>query len=732
MTKLAKYLKPFIIPLVLAIFLLYGQSQADLALPSYMSDIINVGIQQSGFEDGVTEVLTVEEFDKLKLFLSEEEELQIEKDYFLIDSNHNEYDTYKERFPNLDSTFYILVQDNDEMEYLYKEMMMISGIEAAIVNEDTSVYDELNIPYESDLYEVFSLMPKEAISTIIETQIESFGVLGETVLEQSAITYTKSLYEDLGYDTGSMQTGYIINIGLIMIGVTILGAIASILVGFIASKIAAGVGRNLREQIFEKITSFSNGEFDEFGTSSLITRSTNDINQVQNLLVILIRLLFYAPLLGIGGFIKVMDTNANMAWIIGVAIGAIIISISIIFTFVIPKFQKVQKLTDKLNLVMREKLSGLLVIRAFNTEKFQEKRFEEVNEDLTNTNLFVNRMTSLLFPIMMFVMNATTILIVWVAAHEIAEATMQVGDMIAFMQYGIQIIMSFLILSMMFILIPRAAVSAKRINEVLEIEPSIIDKKKSKKVKKAKGIIKFDNVSFRYKGAEEDMIKGISFEAIPGKTTAIIGSTGSGKTTILNLIPRFYDVTYGSITIDKIDIRDMKQKELREMIGYVPQKSVLFSGTIESNIKFSDDNLSDEIMKKSLKIAQGESIIKEKEYGYETDISQGGTNVSGGQKQRLAIARTIAKDPLIYLFDDSFSALDYKTDVSLRKALAKTTKDKTVLIIAQRISTIKNADQIIVLEDGNIVGKGNHEQLMKSCETYKEIAYSQLSKEELA
>jgi ATP-binding cassette subfamily B protein len=731
MLKLVKFLRPFTLSILISIGLLYGQAQADLALPDYMSDIVNIGIQQSGFESGVPNVLPVENYEKLVLFLNDEEVVQLEESYQLIDESNEDFSKHLEVYPNLGSTFYVINTD-DDLDFLLKPLMMMSGIEQMMAStEDIEINGQV-IPAGTDLYMMFSQMPYEMRNQMMDDQLSSFGQLGDTVLEQGAVQYVKNMYEDLGSDLGKIQQNYILRVGAIMLLITFLGAIASITVGYIAARVAAGVGRNLREQIFNKVSLFSNKEFDEFSTASLITRSTNDVNQIQNLLVIMIRMVFYAPLLGVGGVIRTLDSNANMSWIIALAVAVLLIVIGTVFSIAVPKFKLVQKLVDRLNLVTRENLSGMLVIRAFNTQKFEEERFEKANNDLMSTNLFVNRLMAVLFPIMMFVMNGTTLLIVWVGANEIANSNMLVGDMMAFMQYGMQIIFAFLMMSMMFILIPRASVSAGRINEILTSEPTINDKEETLVFNEPKGVLSFNDVSFKYEGAEANMLKNISFDTKPGMTTAIIGSTGSGKSTLLNLIPRFYDATEGSITIDGVDIRDVKQHDLRQLIGYVPQKSVLFSGTIENNIKYSDETMSDEVMEESLRIAQGIEIVDEKDEGYQTTIAQGGGNVSGGQKQRLSIARTIAKDPLIYLFDDSFSALDFKTDKALRNALEDKTQDKSVIIVAQRISTIKNADQIIVLDDGQVVGLGKHKELLDTCTTYQEIAYSQLSKEELA
>jgi ATP-binding cassette subfamily B protein len=580
---------------------------------------------------------------------------------------------------------------------------------------------------------MFSSLPAEQRIEISEEMNKTFIALGDSVIVQGAANAVKAEYEALGMDVDKIQNKYIFSTGFLMIVLSLLSAVCIVIVGFLASKVAAGLAKNLRRLVFTKVESFSNTELDKFSTASLITRTTNDITQIQNLIVIMIRMIFYAPILGVGGIIKAIDKSSSMSWIIVVAVISLLGLISVVFSIALPKFKAIQKLVDRLNLVTRENLSGMMVIRAFNTQKFEEQRFDKANKDLTDVNLVVSRVMITLFPIMMFIMNAITLLIVWVGAHQIADLTMQVGDMMAYMQYAMQIIFAFLMMSFMFIMVPRAAVSAQRISEVLETEATIIDSENPKKFDdNNNGVVEFKNVSFRYPGAEEDMLKNISFKAMPGQTTAFIGSTGSGKTTLVNLIPRFYDVTEGQVFVNGVDVKEVTQFELRENVGYVPQKGFLFSGNIESNLRYADKNANDQDFNKALEIAQAMEFVKINKKGIEMEISQGGSNVSGGQKQRLSIARALMKKAQINIFDDSFSALDFKTDATLRKALKKETGNNTVIIVAQRIATIRNAEQIIVIDEGRIVGKGTHKELMDNCLTYQEIASSQLSKEELA
>ncbi|SHK17712.1 ABC transporter ATP-binding protein [Hespellia stercorisuis] len=589
-----------------------------------------------------------------------------------------------------------------------------------------------NITEDTSMFDIMKMLPEEQRLQLVDKMSEQMDDMPDTIMEQAAISYVKTAYDHLGINMEKLQTNYILTTGAKMLALAFLGMLASVLVGLLASRVGASAGRDLRGQVFNKVVGFSNSEFDKFSTASLITRSTNDIQQIQLLTVMILRMVLYAPILAIGGVYRVFQTNVSMSWIIGLAVIIIVGVVAVLFTIVMPKFKILQNLVDKLNLVTREILTGLSVIRAFSTEKYEEERFDKANVNLTKTNLFVNRAMTFMMPVMMLVMNGVSVLIVWTGAHGIDEGQMQVGDMMAFIQYTMQIIMGFLMLCMISIMLPRAAVSASRVDEVLTSETIIHDPENAKKLPvSGKGVVKFDHVSFRYPGAEEDVLEDINFTAKPGETTAIIGSTGSGKSTLINLIPRFYDVTSGKVTMDGVDVRDISQHTLRDKLGYVPQKGVLFSGTIASNILYSDPDESKETMEWAADIAQATEFIDEKRKGYDSDISQGGANVSGGQKQRLSIARAIAKRPDVYIFDDSFSALDYKTDVTLRKALKEGTSDSTVIIVAQRISTILHAEQIIVLDDGKVAGIGSHRELLNSCEVYQQIALSQLSAAEL-
>lgn len=741
MMKLIKYLKPFTIPLLLAIALLYGQAMADLALPDYMSNIVNVGIQQGGVDHALPEIIKEKDANHLKIFLSATDKKVVFEQYEFITVTDSRYKSYSEVYDALKSeSVYVLKDLNKEQidsldPVVAKALMSVSGVQKMMTDaKDGPIsFGGRTLPAGTDLFALLEKLPDQQKSEIFKDNNKKFEEMGAKVVVQAGAKSVQAYYESLGANAENMQRNYILYMGGIMLLITLLGAISSIAVGFISAKVAAGLGRNLRSLVFGKVSQFSNTELDQFSTSSLITRSTNDVNQIQNLMGIMIRMVFYAPIMGVGGVLRAMEKSSQMSWIIAVAVALLLIIIGLIFTIAMPKFKLIQKLVDRLNLVTRENLSGMMVIRAFNTQRFEENRFDQANKDVTDTNLFVNRVMAFMFPMMMLIMNGTSLMIVWVGAHQIADSAMQVGDMMAFMQYAMQIIMSFLMLSMMFILIPRASVSAQRIVEVLET-PILIEEPKDPKAlpKDAKGVIEFKSVSFRYPGAEEDMIKDLSFKAESGKMTAIIGSTGSGKTTMVNLIPRFYDVTGGQVLLDGIDIRELSQKSLRDQIGYVPQKASLFSGTIESNMKFAKEDATEAEIREAAEIAQAIEFIDEKPDGFAAEIAQGGGNVSGGQKQRLSIARALVKKPKVYIFDDSFSALDFKTDSVLRKALKEKTDNSTLLIVAQRISTIKNADQILVLEDGKLVGSGTHQQLMETCETYKEIALSQLSKEELS
>ena len=751
MLKVLKNLKESWLSVIAIVLLLIVQAAGDLTLPDYTSKIVNIGIQSGGIENPAPEVIRKSEMDNLLIFTEDDE--QILNDYKEISKENldeKEYEKLVKKYPALDNeTLYEVKKLNSEEQtqlnnMMTKPLMMLSSLE----NEETanSMKEQMlssmpaNIPEQQkiamqnmELIDIIKQMPKEQIDKMLETVNEKLDNMQNSILEQAAIQQVKKEYKAIGIDTDNLQNKYIIIAGLKMLGISFIIMASAISIMCLSARVAAKLAKTLREKTFKKVLKFSNKEFSEYSTASLITRSTNDIQQIQGLIAILFRVLVYAPIIGIGGFLRVLSQSDNsMAWIIGVAILAILFVVATLFIIAMPRFKKLQELIDKLNLVAREILTGLPVIRAFNTEKKEEKRFDKANVDLTKTNLFVNRAMSFMMPTLMLIMNAISLLIVWVGAHGIDNGTMQVGNMMAFIQYTMQIVMSFLMISMVSIMLPRASVSANRINEILETEEAIQESKEPKKLDASKkGLVEFKNVSFRYPDSDEEVLSDITFTAKPGETTAIIGSTGSGKSTIVNLIPRFYDITSGNLLIDGVDIKEISNKDLRKIVGFVPQKGILFSGTIESNIKYGNPNMSDEQMIEAAQIAQATEFIDSKPEKYKEPIAQGGSNVSGGQKQRLSIARAIAIDPEILVFDDSFSALDFKTDSTLRAELAKKTKDKTVIIVAQRINTILNADQIIVLEDGKIVGKGTHEELIKNNETYKQIALSQLSEEEL-
>ena len=733
MGKLFKFLKPRIGAVVAIIAVLMIQAYCDLSLPGYTSDIVNVGIQQGGVDSAVPEQIAKADMEKLMLFVPKEEQKTVEESY-TIDSKKYDEEAYVIKESVLEEE----EKQEQLVDILGKPMLLVSGFDS-----DSETSEQMkeaifgNVPPEmltedTTVYDVLTMMPEEQRLEMAEQLDEKMAEMPETMMEQAATVYIKSAYENLGIDMDKVQISYMLVTGAKMIALAFLGMAASVLVGLMASKVAAATGRDLRSGVFKKVVGFSNGEFDKFSTASLITRSTNDIQQIQMLIVMMLRMVSYAPIIGIGGIFKVFNTNVSMSWIIALAVVLISGVVAVLFVVAMPRFKILQNLVDKLNLVTREILTGLSVIRAFSTEKHEEERFDKANRDLTCTNLFVNRAMTFMMPTMMLIMNGISVLIVWSGAHGINDGQMQVGDMMAFIQYTMQIIMAFLMICMISIMLPRAAVSATRVDEILTSEALIHDPKEAKQLPKdGKGVLKFDHVSFQYPGAEEDVLHDIDFVAKPGETTAFIGSTGSGKSTLVNLIPRFYDVTEGSITIDGEDIRDITQHELRERLGYVPQKGALFSGTIASNILYGNPDGSEAEMREAAEIAQACEFIEEKNKKYQSRISQGGSNVSGGQKQRLSIARAIAKQPDIFIFDDSFSALDYKTDVALRKALKEHTSDSVVLIVAQRISTILHAEQIVVLDEGKIVGKGTHEELLKTCEVYQQIAMSQLSEEEL-
>lgn len=735
MRKLFQFLKPYAPRVLLILCVLVVQAYCDLSLPTYTSNIVNVGIQQSGIDEEIPENISEEEMNRLLLFVSEDDRQDIQDAY---EKSSESFDYDGEVLTLKDS----VKSDNEKLDALTEEMKLPMMLTAGFENgSDTTKQMEGQLKEQMSqvpgiekmsVFDIFGMMDDTQRAAIVDKITEQMDKMPDSILDQAAISYVKSTYEQIGLDTGHMSTVYILKTGAKMLGLAALGMTASILACLMASRVGAKVGRGLRRDTFRKVIGFSNAEFDKFSTASLITRSTNDIQQIQLLTVMILRMVLYAPIMAIGGILKVSKTNVDMFWIIGLAVLLIVMVVAVLFIVVMPKFKIVQNMVDKLNLVSREILTGLPVIRAFHTEKHEEERFDKANKDLTKLNLFVNRAMTFMMPTMMLVMNGITVLIVWVGGHSINDGAMQVGDMMAFIQYAMQIIMSFLMICMISVMLPRAAVSAERVDKVLKSETKIHDPKEPKTLpKNGKGEVAFEHVSFHYPGAEEDVLHDITFTAKPGETTAFIGSTGCGKSTLVNLIPRFYDVTEGKITIDGQDVRDLTQHELRDKLGYVPQKGVLFSGNIASNIMFGNPAGSEQEMTEAAQIAQAVEFIDTKPERYKSPISQGGANVSGGQKQRLSIARAIAKHPDVYIFDDSFSALDYKTDTVLRSALKEKTTDSVVLIVAQRISTILHAEQIIVLDDGKIVGKGTHEELLKTCDAYYQIAASQLSESEL-
>ena len=746
MKRILKEMRPFALIVLFIIGLLFFQAMTELALPDYMSRIVDVGIQQNGIEDTVPEAIRQDGIEKLKVFLNDEQDDILEDTYKLKgreDLSQEDYEDYVEKYPLIqEEPLYILDESKEENieqlnQFLGKAMLIVYGIESGapqgVASEEMMDEDLFSkFPPGVDPFDVLENMPEEELEGIKSQIDKSFEVFPESMINQSAIQYIRAEYEAIGVDIEKTQSDYILYIGGIMLLIALIGMAASISVGFLAARVAASLGRNLREKMFTKVISFSNSEFNKFSTASLITRSTNDIEQIQTLMVPMLRIIFYAPILGIGGVIRALNTNTSMAWVVGIGVVAILIVVAVLFTFAIPKFKIVQQIVDKLNRVTRESLNGLMVIRAFNTQEYEEEKFDKTNKDLTKTNLFVSRLMVTMMPTMMLIMNLVIILIVWVGANEIDAGDMQVGDMMAFMQYAMQIIMSFLMISMVSIMLPRATVAAGRIGEVFDAELEITDPENPKELKDKKGLLQFNNVSFRYPGAEKCVLEDISFTANPGETTAFIGSTGSGKSSLIKLIPRFFDVTKGSITIDGIDIRDMRVKELREMIGYAPQNTLLFKGDIEGNIRYGKNaDISERQVENAVDISQSREFIETKEEGLASPISQSGTNVSGGQKQRLSIARAIAGESQILIFDDSFSALDFKTDKQLRDSLKANVSNSTILTVAQRINTIKDAEKIIVLDDCKIACMGTHEELLENCDIYKQIALSQLSEEEL-
>ena len=737
MLKLKRYLKPYLGLLLVGVALLFGQAMLELTLPNYMSDIVNVGLQQGGITQAAPEVIDSDAMAMMQMFMSEEDKALVDAAYQPL-GEREDADKLKETYPNAGDEDLALAADpeNGANDAFNRAAYALVNMMEELAPADSSTETEEQASGTLDagaMAQLTAMLQSGALDEQLNEAIATAAVTPESMLEQTGVVLTKSFYTQLGADTDAIQTSYILKVGLRMAGLAILLTVCAISAGFCMARLGAGVGRDLRRDVFRKVSYFNNNEMDQFSGASLITRSTNDITQVQNFLSIGLRMMCFAPIMGIGGLIMGLSKCLNLAWVLALALIVMLGLILTLFAVAMPRFKKMQTLIDRLNLVSREELSGLMVVRAFSNQPFMQNRFEKANKDLTGNTLFVNRAMATMMPFMMLVMNGLSLLIVWFGGKQIAASNLQVGDMMAFIQYAMQVIMSFLFISMMFIMVPRASVSAERINEVLTCESTVADPAQPTEMNHpVKGVVEFKDVSFRYEGADANVLEHVSFTARPGETVAFIGATGSGKSTLVNLIPRFYDATEGSITVDGVDVRQLRQKDLREAIGYVPQKGLLFSGTVATNLRYGRADASDELLKESADIAQATEFIQTLENGMDTAISQGGTNVSGGQRQRLSIARALMKQAPIYIFDDTFSALDFKTDAKLRAALKGYTEQSTVFIVAQRVSTIMHADQILVLDEGRVVGKGTHEELLKNCETYREIAESQLSKEELA
>ena len=746
MKRILTYFKPYIFWLILVIALLFVQANADLALPDYMADIVNVGIQQAGVESALPEAISQTTMDHLKIFMTPEDYTTLMEHYTLVDANSPDYETYLKEIPGLEEEPVYILQDVDaetraQLESIISEpLLIVFAIQQISENPEeasklfpSTGFDITKLPPGMDIFTALSMMPeaqKAQISDALNTRFEALG--GEKAIQQAASRAVLAEYESLGIDTTAIQQKYILRVGGIMLIIALISAIATISIGLLAARIAAGLARDLRLALYERVMRFSGEEFNRFSTASLITRSTNDITQIQTMTAMMVRLMFFAPIIGVGAILRALDKSANMWWIIALAVILLLGMIGIIFSIAIPKYKLIQKLIDRLNLVARENLTGMMVVRAFGREKHEEKRFDTTNIELTATSLFVNRVFVIIMPFMTLIMNGATILIIWVGAHEVAQAQMQVGDMMAFMQYAIQVVYAFMMLSMMFIMYPRADVSANRVADVLETPITILDPDEPKHFPEPfQPTVEFRGVATRYPGAEDDVLHNITFKVEAGQTVGIMGTTGSGKSTVVDLIPRFFDVTAGQILVDGVDIREVPLNELREKIGYVPQTSNLFTGTVESNLRFAYEDADEETLRLALGIAQAEDFVLTKPEGLQLVVSQGGINFSGGQKQRLTIARALVKKAPIYIFDDSFSALDFKTDALLRRALLKQLGNSTVFIVSQRVATIKDADKILVLDEGRLIGDGTHQDLMKTCEVYREIALSQLKGEAL-
>ena len=745
MIRLLKYIKPYLFSVIAAIALLFVMANADLALPDYLSRIVNVGIQQNGIDTTIPAYIREDQLDQMVLFFDEEETAIVYDAYRLVDETSPDYDELVETIPALATEPVYVLEDLpkealDQLKpVMSRGLLILYSIQQIMENPERAEqmlgdlpFDPSQIPQGMDIFSLLEMAP-ERLDEINQRISDQFQSLPPTLVTQLTTEAIREEYQSLGIDLGSIQTNYILQTGGVMILLSILSGLANVSVSFLAARTSASVARDIRKDVFTKVESFSSQEYNKFSTASLITRATNDVTQIQQVVFLVMRLAFFAPIMGIGGVIRAVDKSPNMWWIIALAVAVLILLIVIAFIISVPKFTIIQNLIDRLNLVTRENLSGMMVIRAFNKQDFEEQRFDQANQDLAGVTLFINRIMATIMPVIMLIMNGLSVLIIWVGAQQIAASTLQVGDMMAFLQYSMQIMFAFLMLSMLFIFLPRAFVSGGRISEVLDTENVIKDPQDPKPLPSPfSGKVEFKDVYFRYPDAEQDVLQGISFTAQPGQVTAIIGSTGCGKSTVVNLIPRFFDVYSGAVLVDDIDVREVRQHDLREKIGYTPQKGVLFSGTVESNLRLADENASEETLRESVEIAQAEDFVFENPEGFQAPISQGGSNVSGGQKQRLSIARSLVKKPPIFIFDDTFSALDFKTDTELRKALKEKTGESTVLLVTQRVATVMSADQIVVLDNGKIVGLGTHQNLMKTCQTYQEIASSQLSKEELA